>query len=96
VSIIPDVGTGSSDEELSRQLGAVRQVNSRLAEDPWQEKTYGDVFGRSGEGTLQDWIGQLTGNLRSITAAMPYVAGFSVQVAPEGVSVRVKFKSGAS
>lgn len=92
MGIIPEIGPGAPHEELSRQLAAIRDVNGRLAEDPWKRDHYGAIFGSSGEAVLDEWISQLTGNLRYLTAAMPDAEGFTIQVGPTGVSVAVTFR----
>lgn len=91
MSIIPNVAPGWPDEQLARQLAAVRVVNSHLPEDPYSESQFEKIYGSSAQGSLEEWLGQLTVNLRSIISTMPDAEGFTVNVGPGGVSVTVTY-----
>jgi len=96
VSIVPDAGqvtAANAYEKLSEQLAAVARLNQH---GPVVEpgRIYGALPGASLPGKLEHWLEKVTENMKKITAKMPDVENWSIQVGlPAGVSITVTFKA---
>jgi hypothetical protein len=97
--VVPDTGQvteANAYEKLSEQLAAVARLNqSGPSMEPG--RIYGGLPGASLPGKLEHWLEKVTENMKKITAKMPDVENWSIEVGlPAGVSITVTFMASDS